>query len=272
MVATELAKVAAKVLKSYPIKGAKHINGSPIDRSWLTYCFDLFVDVKEVLVANEKDCKPTASKLFGRPFLPADLEWPDGYYFYAQLNMRELAPHDIHGILPERGMLYLFYNPLAMDFLPSSKTAAKAMFVKDEQEAQVLRAKPPKSRLPSGGKHYYQNFLGKSYRMKFETAFSFSNPETLPKGLIETMAERLGIRSVEPWCNLFGQPISEEGEGESGLFRDEEVDEEDVPADDPDRVMLLQRDFVDSRIHFWARRDKMRKGDFEKLEVTASAG
>ena len=168
-------------------------------------------------------------------------------------------------------MLYLFYNPLVKDFRPASKTAAKAVFVSDENAAQTLHAKPPKTRLPSGGKYYYKDFLGKTYRLKFETAFWFSNPDTLPDGLIETMAKRLGIRCIEPWSNLYGEPIAED-DGD-GLFTPDDWDwKKGLPPEEPDRVMLFQRDFVDSRIHFWARRDKLSKGDFKKLEVTASAG
>jgi hypothetical protein len=271
MIATELAKAAAKILKSYPIKGAMISKGSPVTRDWLTYCFQLFIDDKEEPIANEKDCKPTASKLFGRPFLPADVEWPAGYYFYAQLNMREVAPHDFRGVLPKSGMLYLFYNPLTKDYRPSSKTAAKAVFVADEKAAQVLHAKPPKAQMPEGGKYYYKDFLGKSYRMRFETACWFKNPDTLPDGLIETMTERLGIRCISPWCNLFGEPITEDGDGEARLFEPDWDWSKGAPPEDPDRVMLLQRDFVDSQLHFWGRRDKMPKGDFKKLEVTGAS-
>ncbi|HEY5937875.1 MAG TPA: DUF1963 domain-containing protein [Kofleriaceae bacterium] len=259
---TALAKAAAKVLKSHPIGGAKISPGTPVTRDWLAYCFHLFITIEEKEIPSKAADAP-GSRLLGRPLLPAGVKWPQGYYFYAQLEMRELTAHDLLGVLPDSGTLYLFYNPMAKDFLPASKTAAKAVFVAGETAPRTLHAVPPKSKLPEGGKHYYKDFVGKSYRLTFEPVFAFDNVHTLPAGLVEAMTKALGIRCVPApefgaATTMFGKPVSWEGEGEEGLFAPDEWDWEDgLPPSDPDRVLLLQRDFVDSHLHFWGNR----KGD-----------
>lgn len=59
----------------------------------------------------------TASRFWGNPALPEDLEWPgytddDGdeidYVFVCQINLEELAPYDTDHILPSSGLLLFF--------------------------------------------------------------------------------------------------------------------------------------------------------------------
>ena len=57
-----------------------------------------------------------ASRFWGNPSLPEDMEWPcytddDGdeldYVFVCQINLRELAPYDADHLLPSSGLLLL---------------------------------------------------------------------------------------------------------------------------------------------------------------------
>ena len=59
----------------------------------------------------------TASRFWGNPSLPEDMEWPcytddDGdmldYVFVCQINLAELAPYDTADILPHSGLLLFF--------------------------------------------------------------------------------------------------------------------------------------------------------------------
>lgn len=59
----------------------------------------------------------TASRFWGNPALPKDMEWPsytdtDGdeldYVFVCQINLTELAPYDTDNILPSSGLLLFF--------------------------------------------------------------------------------------------------------------------------------------------------------------------
>ena len=54
-----------------------------------------------------------ASKLGGRPDLPAGVDWPawhEPLAFIAQFDLAAVAPHDREGILPTRGLLSFFYE------------------------------------------------------------------------------------------------------------------------------------------------------------------
>ena len=64
---------------------------------------------------QEGECATGASKMGGVPDLPAGMEWPrrsDGVAltFIAQINFAEVHPFDLDGKLPERGMLWFFYD------------------------------------------------------------------------------------------------------------------------------------------------------------------
>lgn len=59
----------------------------------------------------------TASRFWGNPALPEDMEWPgytddDGdeldYVFVCQINLEELAPYDTDHVLPSSGLLLFF--------------------------------------------------------------------------------------------------------------------------------------------------------------------
>lgn len=63
----------------------------------------------------EEDCGLGDSKMGGEPDLHAGMEWPrkaDGtaLTFIAQINFAEAHPFDTDGKLPERGMLWFFYD------------------------------------------------------------------------------------------------------------------------------------------------------------------
>ena len=61
-----------------------------------------------------------ASKIGGKPYLPADFEWPTftdsddnvtrPLSFFCQINLAEVKPFDKDGVLPGRGTLYFFYE------------------------------------------------------------------------------------------------------------------------------------------------------------------
>ena len=63
---------------------------------------------------------PGASKIGGKPYLPADFEWPTftsadddttrHLSFFCQINLTEVKPYDKEELLPDRGTLYFFYE------------------------------------------------------------------------------------------------------------------------------------------------------------------
>lgn len=64
---------------------------------------------------EEGGCSPGESKMGGCPDLPAGTPWPRtqggiALSFIAQINFAEVHPFDREGKLPERGMLWFFYD------------------------------------------------------------------------------------------------------------------------------------------------------------------
>lgn len=64
---------------------------------------------------EEEDCGLGDSKMGGKPDLPAGMEWPRtesgvALTFITQINFAEVHPFDLDGRLPERGMLWFFYD------------------------------------------------------------------------------------------------------------------------------------------------------------------
>ena len=87
--------------------------------------------------------KPDASKIGGKPFLPADFIWPsfadkedDAAHplsFFCQLNLSELNSFDKDGLLPKKGILSFFYDCEAFcwGFDPEDKGAARVFYFED---------------------------------------------------------------------------------------------------------------------------------------------
>lgn len=79
------------------------------------------------------------SRLGGSPDLPPDAPWPaedDGtpLSFIAQLDMRQMAAHDVQGILPRAGLLSFFYaaaSQRAWGFNPADHGAWAVIHIAD---------------------------------------------------------------------------------------------------------------------------------------------
>ena len=86
---------------------------------------------------NAKVSDPSASKIGGKPYLPADFEWPTytcsdddvtrPLSFFCQIKLSEVKSYDKNGLLPDRGTLYFFYECESMcwGFDPLDKGAAR---------------------------------------------------------------------------------------------------------------------------------------------------
>ena len=89
---------------------------------------------------NKKVESPDDCKLGGKPYLPADFEWPtfksadDGITrplsFFCQINLAQVKPYDKDNVLPGRGMLYFFYEcaSSAWGFEPADNGAARVFY------------------------------------------------------------------------------------------------------------------------------------------------
>ena len=77
------------------------------------------------------------SKIGGKPYLPKDFVWP--YYqglplsFLAQINLEEVSSLDKDKLLPDKGILYFFYELETQEwgYHPESKGCAKVFYYED---------------------------------------------------------------------------------------------------------------------------------------------
>jgi len=88
-----------------------------------------------------------ASKLGGVPDVPPDFVWPEwkGFpqSFIAQIHLEDVHPYDADAVLPERGMLWFFYDAQQQTFGadPADKGGWSVLFA--EQPANLQRATVP---------------------------------------------------------------------------------------------------------------------------------
>lgn len=89
-----------------------------------------------------------ASRLGGLPDLPTTTSWPTNddqpLSFIAQLNLADVAPHDVEGILPKDGLLAFFYEAVgqvAWGFDPADHGSAAVLYT--PASARAERRDPP---------------------------------------------------------------------------------------------------------------------------------
>ena len=100
----------------------------------------------EILMMPQENASvkhPGASKIGGKPYLPADFEWPTftstdddttrHLSFFCQINLTEVKPYDNEGMLPDRGTLYFFYEceSSRWGFDPDDKGSARVFYFED---------------------------------------------------------------------------------------------------------------------------------------------
>lgn len=96
--------------------------------------------VMEVDKAAEQ-IAPNASKLGGMPYLPKDFVWPrfcdegdeNPLSFLCQINLADVKKYDRDNLLPEKGLLYFFYDCEAFrwGFDPADQGSARVFFFED---------------------------------------------------------------------------------------------------------------------------------------------
>lgn len=95
----------------------------------------------EIVMEVDEDAlcvAPDASKLGGKPYLPVDFAWPkfsdegeEGHLsFLCQINLEDVKPYDRDDLLPQKGLLYFFYDCEAFrwGFDPEDKGSARVIY------------------------------------------------------------------------------------------------------------------------------------------------
>lgn len=130
----------------------------------------------------EQPLAPTASRIGGRPAVPAGFEWPcytgvsysepepktRPLSFLAQINLKEIAGLDEEHLLPESGVLSFFYelDTMTWGFLPSDRGSARVYYFPDESALGCVDAPPELkegNRLPELALEFRQRISLPSY-------------------------------------------------------------------------------------------------------------
>ena len=93
---------------------------------------------------NEDNEILNKSKIGGKPYLPKDFVWP--YYqelplsFLAQINLEEVKALDKDNLLPDKGMLYFFYELETEEwgFKPENKGCSKVLYFEDTSNFELI--------------------------------------------------------------------------------------------------------------------------------------
>ena len=107
------------------------------------------LEKSEILMMPQENASvkhPGASKIGGKPYLPADFTWPTftdsddnvtrPLSFFCQINLAEVKPFDKEGVLPGRGTLYFFYECESMKWgFDAADHGAARMFWFDTTDA-----------------------------------------------------------------------------------------------------------------------------------------
>lgn len=86
---------------------------------------------------------PDSSRIGGKPYLPKDFAWPhfcdegddNPLSFLCQINLADVKQYDVDNLLPERGLLYFFYDCEAFrwGFDPEDKGSAHVFYYEDTE-------------------------------------------------------------------------------------------------------------------------------------------
>jgi uncharacterized protein YwqG len=256
--------------------------------------------------------EPDASKIGGKPFLPKDFAWPhfegesyeDGWgnrplSFICQINIAEAKKFDEENLLPEKGMLYFFYESASQPwgFDPKDAGSARVFYYEDTAGFETID---------------FPEDLGEEFRLK-ERAIEFSAKASYPsfeefdvysdfdcdwEEYDETL-KSLGVDTEETEkCKLLGYADIVQGEmltecertsrglycgdHESYVNTPAEV-QEDIQAHAKDWVLLCQvcsfysDDFElmfgdCGLIYFYIKKEDLKKKNFDKVWLLLQCG
>lgn len=132
---------------------------------------------------NDSDIEIGASKFGGCPDLPADQEWfreemaGIPMSFVCQINFAQVKPYDLHGKLPDRGMLYLFYD-YSMDGMPwgfdPKDVSGRKVFFYDGDMGHLERKDVPADLVEENG------CLFRAAKLGFENTIELPELESSP--------------------------------------------------------------------------------------------
>ena len=89
----------------------------------------VYLGARHERITDEEAGPMGVSKVRGRPHLLAGTDWPEGFYFEAQLDLAEIAANGLWPWMPSEGLLTLFFDPSAKDMAGGITSSAEAKMV-----------------------------------------------------------------------------------------------------------------------------------------------
>jgi uncharacterized protein YwqG len=208
-----------------------------------------------------------SSKFYGTPHLPKGIEWPKGHYFYAQLNFNELKDYDVEGLLPDSGILYLFFNPKPF--------SCKAIYINGSEEELAVTDYPEVVN-EEMDKYYLDKYKNTPMAISYQNEFGFyffDGSENLTELLDPVMEEitevtDLSVFNIEaggPRSKIFGMACYYQGEDECYW---EDIDYSKYDAHE--HILLLDNEFGEGNIHFWVPKEDLKQRNFDNMKITYS--
>lgn len=267
----------------------------------------------EIAITNsEEKPKVNESKFGGKPYLPADFQWP--YYvgedydgvkknrpltFLAQIDLSEAHPFDRDGVLPDKGMLYFFYETETMKwgFDPEDKGCARVYYFEKTEGFTALNAPEELS----------DEFVIPEIRMSFGSGKSILSYEEMDIHIpsydmdyddYEKLLEKNGIENICERHKLLGYADLIQGEALSeceavsrGIYMGSpeaynklsKTEKEDIKLHAADWVLLFQMASICDRepevvwgdmgnLYFYIRKDDLKVGRFDRVQLTLQCG
>lgn len=163
---------------------------------------------------DEDDLPAGTSKFGGCPDLPADAAWFRNsetgvpLSFIGQVNFAEVSPYDLHHKLPDRGMLYFFYDcspdGMPWGFNPEDSCGWKVFFYDGNLSTLSRRESPEDLEQDENG------MVFGAARMGFEACMEIPSPESdLTNGLDfpDDEDENLYWELVDDQCEEFSNKL-----------------------------------------------------------------
>jgi uncharacterized protein YwqG len=251
-------------------------------------------------VSENKKLSIGASKFGGFPDMKPGFVWPSYTYtedgeqttrpmaFLVQINLEETAEFDTEKRLPERGMLYFFYETLSKEwgFKPDVKGYFKVIF--DDSGEELSRITPPDVLFDTNNKCLLKGVYD-------ERALTFDNQDDFPDSFSFLMEEviRLNEKDSDAYGTFFADMTCEPDYAKSKLLGWTHFIQDDI-CNDCEKVMgngsdnippedylkwqlLLQLDSCidtdepiwddEGALYFAIRQDDLKKRAFDKCHL-----
>lgn len=252
----------------------------------------------------EQEIPTGASKLGGLPHLPLELPWPRMEVvdlplgFLCQINLAEVKPFDTDGLLPERGMLYFFYDysedGMPWGFDPTDKDGWRVLYY--EGPLETLRLAEPPADLEEMGEPLGVAALTFGSRWELPDPFSsFCDALGLEEEIVDRLIDVLDAAREETGLSnkLLGhsENIQAAMEEQCQMLRAglSAVTEEDYEQAEQEGIrqgfarwrLLLQLDSNEElgmmwgdcgRLYFWIPEEELRRKEFHGVWLVLQCG